>query len=90
MKRAKPDAASTPFGPSSFDSFQPLLLEAKLLDPEVIGSVVDVGEVLRLRALPCVAGLHRASVCCAMFGFTMSACVSVCWSVRNLVDRSVS
>jgi hypothetical protein len=34
--------------------------------------------------------LHRASVCCAMISFTASTCVSICSSVRNLIDRPIS
>jgi hypothetical protein len=63
--------------------------EGSLRDPRVIVSVVDVGEVLLLRALPLWQGLRGASVCCAMIWFTTSECVSICLSVRDLIDRSV-
>jgi hypothetical protein len=43
MRRANPDAASPPFTAFSCSN---------LLEPEVIVSVVDVREVLLLRAMP--------------------------------------
>jgi hypothetical protein len=53
-------------------------MEDNLLDPEVIISFVDVGDVLLLHAMPVERDLHGASVCCAMIGFAAGTCVSIC------------